>query len=60
MQRRLVQILNELEEAIHHLEELDQAYTRYYSSLIRKRRAIKRVIKAFEKEDRRLMKHGKI
>ncbi len=60
MLKRLKQILNELEEAISHLEELDHAYTHYYLSLVRKRKAIKRAIKAFEKEDRRLKKHGEI
>ena len=60
MLERLKQILNELDEAIHYSEEIDHAFSRYYLSLIRKRRAIKRAIKAFEKEDRRLTKHGEI
>ena len=60
MLRRLKQILKELDEAIHYSEELDHAYTNYYLSLVRKRRAINRAIKAFEKEDRRLEKHGEI
>ena len=60
MLERLKQILKELDEAIHYSEELDHAYTNYYLSLVRKRRAIIRAIKAFEKEDRRLMKHGEI
>ena len=60
MLERLKQILKELEEAILYSEEIDHAYTNYYLSLVRKRRAIKRAIKAFEKEDRRLKKHGKL
>ena len=60
MLERLKQILKELEDAIHYSEELDHAYTNYYLSLLRKHRAINRAIKAFEKEDRRLKKHGEI
>ena len=60
MLERLKRILNELNEAIDYAEDLDHAYTNYYSSLIRKRRAIKRAIKVFEKENRRLEKHGEI
>ena len=60
MLNRLKQILNELDEAINYSEELDHAYTNYHLSLIRKRRAIVRAIKAFEKEDRRLNKYGEI
>ena len=58
MLKRLKQILNELDEAIHYSKELDHAYTHYYLSLIRKRRAINRAIKVFEKEERRLKKYG--
>ena len=58
MLERLKQILNDLDEAIHYSEEIDHAYTYHHLSLIRKRRAIKRAIKAFEKENRRLKKHG--
>ena len=58
MLERLKQILNELDEAILYSEELDQAYTYYYLSLVHKRRAIKRAIKVFEKEERRLKKYG--
>ena len=60
MLERLKQILKELDEAIHYSEELDHAYTNYYLSLIRKRRAIVRAIRVFEREDRRLKKHGEI
>ena len=60
MLERLKQILEELEEAIQYNEALDHAYTKYYRSLIRKHRAIKRAVKAFEKEDRRLKKYGEI
>ena len=60
MLERLKQILKELEEAIHYAEEIDHAFTNYYLSLIRKRRAIKRAIKVFEKEKRRLKKYGEI
>lgn len=60
MLERLKQILKELDEAILYSEALDHGYTSYYLSLIRKRRAIVRAIKAFEKEDRRLKKHGEI
>ena len=60
MLERLKQILKELDEAIHYSEELDHSYTNYYLSLIRKRRAIRRAIKVFEEEDRRLRKHDKI
>ena len=60
MLERLKRILNELDEAIHYSEETDHAYTRYHLSLIRKRRAIVRAIKVFEKENRRLAKHGEI
>ena len=60
MLERLKQILKELDEAIHYSEELDHAYTRYYLSLLRKRSAIRRAIKAFEQEDGRLKKHGEI
>lgn len=56
----LKQILKVLDEAILYCEELDHAYTRYYRSLIRKRRAVARAIKVFEREDRRLRKHGDI
>lgn len=54
MLERLKQILKELDEAILYSEELDHAYTCYHLSLIRKRRAIVRAIKVFEKEYRRL------
>ena len=60
MLERLKRILNELNEAISYAEDLDHAYTNYYFSLIRKRRAIKRAIKVFEKENRRLEKYGEI
>lgn len=50
---RLIQIFKELDEDIAYNERLDHAYTEYYRSLIRKRRAIVRAIKVFEKEDRR-------
>ena len=60
MLERLKQILKELDEAIHYSEELDHAYTNHYLSLLRKRSAIRLAIKAFEKEDRRLKKHGEI
>lgn len=56
----LKQMLKVLDEAIHYCEELDHAYTRYYRSLIRKRRAVARTIKVFEREDRRLRKHGDV
>ena len=57
---KLKQILKELDEAILYSEELDHAYTNHYLSFVRKRRAIVRAIKAFEKEDRRLRKYGEI
>ena len=60
MLERLKQILKELEDAIRYSEEIDHAYTNYHLSLLRKHRAINRAIKAFEKEDRRLKKHGEI
>ena len=60
MLERLKQILEELNEAILCSEELDHAYTNYHLSLVRKRKAIKRAIKAFEKEDRRLKRDGEI
>ena len=60
MLERLQQILKELDEAIHYLEELDHSYTKYYLSLVRKHRAINRAIKVFEKEDRRLRKYGEV
>ena len=60
MLERLKRIFNELDEAIYYLEDLGHAYTNYYLSLVRKRKAIARAIKAFEKEDRRLKKHGEI
>ena len=60
MLERLKQILNELDEAIEYNEDLDYAFTHYYLSLVRKRRAIVRAIKAFEEADRRLSKHGEI
>ena len=60
MLERLKQILKELDESIHYMEEIDHAYTHYYLSLVRKRRAVVRAIKAFEKEDRRMNKHGEI
>ena len=60
MLEKLKQMLNELDEAIHYCEELDHAHTNCYLSLIRKRRVIRRAIKAFEREDRRLIKRGKI
>ena len=60
MLERLKQILKELDEAILYSEEIDHGFTYYYLSLTRKRRAIVRAIKAFEKEDRRLAKHGNI
>lgn len=60
MLERLKQILKELDEAIKYSEALDHSYTNYYLSLVRKRRAILRAIEAFEKEDRRLKKHGEV
>ena len=60
MLERLKQILEELDESIHYAEETDYAYNNYYLSLVRKRRAVRRAIKAFDREDRRLRKHGKI
>ena len=54
MLEKLWQILNELDEAIEYSEELDHAHTTYYRSLIRKRRAIEKAIKKFEKADRGL------
>ena len=60
MLEKLKQILNELDEALYYSMALGHGYTNYYLSLVRKRRAIKRAIKAFEKEDRRLKKHGEI
>lgn len=60
MLEKLKQILEDVDEALYYSLALDHADTRNYLSLVRKRRAIKRAIKAFEKEDRRLMKHGKI
>ena len=60
MLERLKQILKELDEAIEYSDALDHSYTNYYLSLVRKRRAILRAIKAFEKEDRRLKKHGEV
>lgn len=56
----LKQMLKVLDEAILYCEELDHAYTRYYRSLIRKRRAVALAIKVFEREDRRLRKYGDI
>ena len=56
----LKKMLNVLDEAIHYCEDIDHAHTRYYRSLIRKRRAVARAIKVFEREDRRLRKHGDI
>ena len=60
MLERLKQILKELDEALLYSEEIDHAYTKYYLSLVRKRRAVARAIKAFEKEDRRLKRYGEI
>ena len=60
MLERLKQILKELDEAILYSEALDHGYTNYHLSLVRKRKAIVRAIKAFEKEDRRLKKHGEV
>lgn len=56
----LKQMLKVLDEAILYCEELDHAHTRYYRSLVRKRRAIVRAIKVFDREDRRLRKHGDV
>ena len=56
----LKQILKALDEAILYCEDLDHAYTRYYRSLLRRRRAVARAIKVFEREERRLRKHGDI
>ena len=53
-------MLNVLDEAIQYCEDSDHAYTRYYRSLIRKRRAVARTLKVFEREDRRLRKHGDV
>lgn len=60
MLERLKQILKELDEAILFSEEHDFAYTNYHLSLVRKRRAIKRALKVFERESRRLEKYGDI
>lgn len=57
---RLKEILKILDEAILYCEELDHSYTRYYRSLVRKRRAIVRAIGVFERENRRLSVHGDI
>ena len=56
----LKQMLKTLDEAILYCEGLDHAYTRYYRSLIHKRRAVALAIKVFEREDRRLRKYGDI
>ena len=58
MLEKLEQMLERLDEAIYYNEELDHGYTYYYLSLVRKRRAIKRAIRAFKREDRRLKKYG--
>ena len=60
MLERLKQILKELDEAIRYTEALDHAYTKYYRSLVNKRKAIRLAIKVFEWEDRRLKLHGEI
>lgn len=56
MLEKLQQILNELDAVIEYTELLDHGYTKFYLSLIRKRKAIKRAIRAFEKEERRISK----
>ena len=60
MLEKLKQILEDVDEALYYSTELDHGWTRHYLSLVRKRRAIKRAIEVFEKEDRRLKKHGEI
>ena len=60
MLEKLKQILEDLDDAMYYSVALDHAYTRHYLSLVRKRRAIKRAIRVFEKEDRRLKKYGEI
>lgn len=60
MVERLKQILKELDEAIQYCEALDHGYTTYYFSLLHKRTAIRRAIRVFEIEDRRLTKRGNI
>ena len=56
----LKRMLKVLDEAILYCEEIDHGYTRYYLSLIRKRRAVARTIKVFEREERRLRKYGDV
>ena len=60
MMEGLKQILEELDDAIEYNVALGHDYTRHHQSLIRKRRIIKRAIKAFEKENRRLKHSGKV
>ena len=54
----LEKLIRVLDEAMFHCEENGIDYTRFYRSLIRKRRALVRANKVFEREDRRLRKHG--
>ena len=49
MIKRLQEILRDLDEAIEYAEVTDMAYTRFYTSLIRQRKAIRKAIKVFEK-----------
>ena len=56
----LMKMLRVLDEAIIHCEGLGHDYTRHYRSLLRKRRAVARAIKVFEREDRRERKHGDV
>ena len=54
MLEKLKQMLNELDEAIEHTYLLDHSYTKFHLALVRKRKAIKRAIREFERANRRL------
>lgn len=52
MLNTLKRMLREIEDAIGYAEMCDQAYTRFYFSLCKKRKALKKTIKIFEKIER--------
>ena len=57
MLEKLYQILNELREAIEYAELSDMAHTKYYTSLLKKRKAINKAIKRLERIEKR---YGKL
>lgn len=54
----LKKMLRSIEEEVEHMEEQDVAYTPHYAALRRKASVLRRVIKLFERLDRRAEVQG--